>query len=198
MTAGGIATVAALTTPVLLRRIGCRVITINDNIDGTFPGRTSEPRPENLGPLSVAVQQERAAFGVAHDGDGDRAIFVDERGVVNSGDMSLTLVIGNKNYSSWSMRPWVALRAADIAFDEILIPLYTGDADKTLMWLHKAVEDRSFGITYLAVNPTFDDMRSDQRFVSLLKQMGLPIARPPQPPARVWSPSTSCSSKPTS
>lgn len=44
--------------------------------------------------------------------------------------MSLTLVIGNKNYSSWSMRPWVALRAAGIAFDEILIPLYTGDADK--------------------------------------------------------------------
>jgi glutathione S-transferase len=44
--------------------------------------------------------------------------------------MSLTLVIGNKNYSSWSMRPWVALRAAGIAFDEVSIPLYTGDADK--------------------------------------------------------------------
>lgn len=44
--------------------------------------------------------------------------------------MSLTLVIGNKNYSSWSMRPWVALRAAGIAFDEIVIPLYTGAADK--------------------------------------------------------------------
>jgi glutathione S-transferase len=44
--------------------------------------------------------------------------------------MSPTLVIGNKNYSSWSMRPWVALRAAGIAFDEVVIPLYTGDADK--------------------------------------------------------------------
>ena len=44
--------------------------------------------------------------------------------------MSMTLVIGNKNYSSWSMRPWVALRACDIAFDEVLIPLYTGAADK--------------------------------------------------------------------
>ena len=44
--------------------------------------------------------------------------------------MSLTLVIGNKNYSSWSMRPWVALKAANIAFDEVSIPLYTGDADK--------------------------------------------------------------------
>jgi glutathione S-transferase len=44
--------------------------------------------------------------------------------------MALTLVIGNKNYSSWSMRPWLALKAANIAFEEVSIPLYTGDADK--------------------------------------------------------------------
>jgi glutathione S-transferase len=44
--------------------------------------------------------------------------------------MALKLVIGNKNYSSWSMRPWLALRANDIAFDEIFIPLYTDEADK--------------------------------------------------------------------
>jgi phosphomannomutase/phosphoglucomutase len=84
--------VSCLTTPVLLRSIGCRVVTINDNIDGRFPGRTSEPRPENLGPLSELVRSERAAFGVAHDGDGDRAVFVDETGVVHSGDNSLTLI----------------------------------------------------------------------------------------------------------
>jgi glutathione S-transferase len=44
--------------------------------------------------------------------------------------MTLTLVIGNKNYSSWSMRPWLALTAGHIAFEEVFIPLYTGDADK--------------------------------------------------------------------
>ena len=45
--------------------------------------------------------------------------------------MTLKLVIGNKNYSSWSMRPWLALRASDIPFDEIFVPLYTDDpADK--------------------------------------------------------------------
>ena len=44
--------------------------------------------------------------------------------------MALKLVIGNKNYSSWSMRPWLALRANDIAFEEVFIPLYTGGADK--------------------------------------------------------------------
>src|SRR6201989_3501017 len=44
--------------------------------------------------------------------------------------MALTLVIGNKHYSSWSMRPWLALKACNIAFYEVSVPLYTGDADK--------------------------------------------------------------------
>jgi glutathione S-transferase len=44
--------------------------------------------------------------------------------------MALQLVIGNKNYSSWSMRPWLALRANNIAFEEVFISLYAGDAAK--------------------------------------------------------------------
>jgi glutathione S-transferase len=48
----------------------------------------------------------------------------------NCSETTLKLVIGNKNYSSWSMRPWLALRASHIAFEEIFIPLYTGEADK--------------------------------------------------------------------
>lgn len=44
---------------------------------------------------------------------------------------ALKLAIGNKNYSSWSMRPWLALRANDIPFAETVIPLYTDNpADK--------------------------------------------------------------------
>ncbi len=38
--------------------------------------------------------------------------------------MALKLIIGNKNYSSWSMRPWIAMKVAGIEFDETLIPLY--------------------------------------------------------------------------
>ena len=44
--------------------------------------------------------------------------------------MTLKLVIGNKNYSSWSMRPWLALRANNIPFEEIFVSLYSGEADK--------------------------------------------------------------------
>lgn len=38
--------------------------------------------------------------------------------------MSLTLIIGNKNYSSWSLRPWIALKVKGIPFNEKVIPLY--------------------------------------------------------------------------
>jgi glutathione S-transferase len=41
--------------------------------------------------------------------------------------MALALVIGNKNYSSWSLRPWLAMKAAGIAFDETLISLDARD-----------------------------------------------------------------------
>jgi glutathione S-transferase len=41
--------------------------------------------------------------------------------------MPLRLLIGNKNYSSWSLRPWLAMKAAGIAFEETLIPLGTPD-----------------------------------------------------------------------
>jgi glutathione S-transferase len=43
------------------------------------------------------------------------------------GAMALTLIIGNKNYSSWSLRPWIAMKAAGIPFDEELIPFETDD-----------------------------------------------------------------------
>ena len=84
--------VAALTTPKLLRKLGARVIGVNDVIDGEFPGRNSEPRPESLGALSKIVREEKADLGIAHDGDGDRAIFVDEKGIVQPGDRTLALI----------------------------------------------------------------------------------------------------------
>lgn len=47
--------------------------------------------------------------------------------------MSLTLVIGNKNYSSWSLRPWLFLKYHDIVFEEIRIPLYREDSKPKLL-----------------------------------------------------------------
>lgn len=41
--------------------------------------------------------------------------------------MALKLIIGNKNYSSWSFRPWIAMKAADIRFEETVISLEAAD-----------------------------------------------------------------------
>lgn len=71
---------AAATTPQILARLGCTVHTINAQMDGRFPGRLPEPSPEGLAPLSEMVKETGAAFGVAHDGDADRAVFIDDKG----------------------------------------------------------------------------------------------------------------------
>ncbi len=80
------------TSPALLSRLGVEVISLNGHPDGTFPGRPPEPVRENLGALLREVRASNAHLGVAHDGDADRAIFVDERGEYVFGDRSLALV----------------------------------------------------------------------------------------------------------
>jgi glutathione S-transferase len=47
--------------------------------------------------------------------------------------MALKLIIGNKNYSSWSMRPWIGLKAAGIPFDEEVIPLYVEGSKQKIL-----------------------------------------------------------------
>ena len=71
---------ACLTTPQILTEMGCRVITLNGVPDGTFPGRLPEPSPAGLKGLAELVISSGSAFGVAHDGDADRAVFIDENG----------------------------------------------------------------------------------------------------------------------
>ncbi len=93
--------VSALTTPILLSELGCKVLTINANVDGMFPGRPSEPRPDTIGSLMSLVRSSGADFGVALDGDGDRAIFVDETGEAHWGDRSMALILENH----WSTKP---------------------------------------------------------------------------------------------
>jgi len=84
--------VGALTAPYVLQELGCKVTTINANVDGTFPNRLSEPRPENLGDLASAVRAVKADVGIAYDGDADRAIFADEKGKIHWGDRTFALI----------------------------------------------------------------------------------------------------------
>lgn len=88
----GANSVGSLATPILLRQLGCRVISLNAQMDGMFPGRDPEPIPENLEMLAQAVKAVGADFGVAHDGDADRATFVDEKGNILWGDQSFAIM----------------------------------------------------------------------------------------------------------
>jgi phosphomannomutase / phosphoglucomutase len=76
----------ALVAPIIAQKLGCKVLTLNANIDGNFPGRGSEPTPTNLSTLTSLVKSTNADFGVAYDGDGDRSIFCDENGQIIWGD----------------------------------------------------------------------------------------------------------------
>src|SRR2546427_419989 len=82
----------AVTAPLLCRELGCEFIVINEKIDGSFPGRGSEPTPQNLTKLASAVTRSKADFGIAFDGDGDRSIFCDEKGNILTGDRSALLL----------------------------------------------------------------------------------------------------------
>ena len=79
-------------TPYLLRSLGCRVLTLNAQPDGAFPGRLPEPTPDHLGDLMRLVSEVHADLGVAHDGDADRATFVDDKGAFVVGDKALALL----------------------------------------------------------------------------------------------------------
>ncbi len=83
---------ACFTTPFLLRKLGCEVITMNCQPDGFFPGRNPEPTEPNLKELIEVVKATGADLGVAHDGDADRTICIDEEGNFVFGDKSFALV----------------------------------------------------------------------------------------------------------
>lgn len=90
--------VTALTTPRALKELGAKVLSINCDIG--MPYRAYEPTQESLQDLMEIVKAVKADFGVAHDGDGDRTIIIDEKGDFVAGDISaifLTNYIAEKH-----------------------------------------------------------------------------------------------------
>jgi phosphomannomutase/phosphoglucomutase len=85
-----------LTSPRFFRRLGCKVVTVNAQPDGHFPGRDPEPVPKNLADLGRLVRSTNADVGIAHDGDADRAIFYDEHGEYVEGDATLAALAAAK------------------------------------------------------------------------------------------------------
>ncbi|RAW45067.1 phosphoglucosamine mutase [Halorubrum sp. 48-1-W] len=117
---------ASTSSPRIYRELGCEVLTVNATPDGHFPGRDSEPVPENLTALSRLVATSDADVGIAHDGDADRAVFVDETGAVVDGDTSFAALADD------ALRPGEAVVSA-VNVSQRLVDVCDGnDADLEL------------------------------------------------------------------
>jgi phosphoglucosamine mutase len=75
--------------PRIFQALGCKIVTINVQPDGYFPGRSPEPDEGSLAELCKMTKQLRAEAGFAYDGDGDRMVAVTERGDFASFDQTL-------------------------------------------------------------------------------------------------------------
>ena len=82
---------AGTITAEVLYDLGCDVQTVNGQPDGRFPGRPSEPTAETLETLETVLAGTDAAVGIAHDGDADRMVAVDETGAFVPKDVLLAL-----------------------------------------------------------------------------------------------------------
>lgn len=82
-----------VSAPDLCKMLQCKTFLVNPKIDGSFPGRGSEPTPQNLSELSESVIENNADVGIAFDGDGDRSIFCDDKGNILTGDKSALVLM---------------------------------------------------------------------------------------------------------
>jgi len=87
---------ASVETPEILRTLGCDVIELNCLPSGMF-ARPSEPGEANLTRLKETVKEAGADLGLAHDGDADRMMAVDDLGRFIQGDKLLLLLAGSLN-----------------------------------------------------------------------------------------------------
>ncbi|MDD3753276.1 MAG: phosphoglucosamine mutase [Methanobacterium sp.] len=86
---------ASYLSPLILRKAGCQVVSLNAQPDGFFPGRNPEPSAANLQELMNVVKAIGADLGIAHDGDADRMVAVDENGQMADFDKLLALISAN-------------------------------------------------------------------------------------------------------
>ncbi|HID05417.1 MAG TPA: phosphomannomutase/phosphoglucomutase [Aigarchaeota archaeon] len=79
--------------PRIFSGLRVEVVGINDNPDGYFRGHPPEPNEETLKPLQRLVVEMGCDFGVGFDGDADRAVFIDDRGRLLEGDVTLAVFV---------------------------------------------------------------------------------------------------------
>jgi phosphomannomutase/phosphoglucomutase len=86
--------VPGLIAPLLFERLGCEVIPLFCELDGSFPNHHPDPtKPKNMRQLADQVILQKADLGIAFDGDGDRLGLVTNKGETVSNDKLLMLLV---------------------------------------------------------------------------------------------------------
>jgi phosphomannomutase / phosphoglucomutase len=173
------------TSPHLLRRLGCRVISMNGHLDGTFPGHLSEPTEANMQDLIRTVPAVGADIGIGHDGDADRAVFVDANGRFVPGEEMLALMAGDAVQrarggvvvspvsASQSVEDAVRPHGGSVVYTRVGSPAVTHE-----MEAQKAVfggEDNG-GLIFPKFQYARDGGMSAAGVLDLLARVGLPLA----------------------
>lgn len=85
--------VCGLVAPEVLRRIGCEVVELHCDLDGTFPHHLPNPEDEaNVEDVKQEVLRCHADIGIAFDGDGDRLGLIDEKGQYREADYAIIML----------------------------------------------------------------------------------------------------------
>jgi phosphomannomutase len=109
-----------LAAPKIFSALGLDVIELFTEPDPEFPNRPSEVSSENIGALKQKVVGEKADFGVAFDGDGDRAAIVDDKGRVITNEVGIVL---GKQLLKKRKGPVIATVTCSMLVEKVLAPL---------------------------------------------------------------------------
>ncbi len=174
-----------LTAPTVAQRLGCRVYTVNAELDGRFPGRESEPRPDNLGALRELVKATGADMGVAFDGDADRSMFLDERGEVLWGDRSFALVAADfmaKHRGARVVTPVSSSRAitdvVEAAGGSVMLTR-VGSVDISRAMVEHGIEfggEETGGVMYGPHHPVRDGSMTMALILGIMADRGRPLS----------------------
>ncbi|MEJ2775729.1 phosphoglucosamine mutase [Sulfolobaceae archaeon RB850M] len=122
--------VGALSTPLVARALGCKIYTLNGNLDSLFPARQPEPTFESLKDTAVVARSLKVNLAVAHDGDADRAIFIDSEGRIQWGDRSGTLL----SYWAHVKNPNLPKRVVTAVSSSSLVEEYLSKYSMEVVW----------------------------------------------------------------
>jgi phosphomannomutase len=104
----------------IIERLGIDVERLYFEPDGRFPNHEADPlKVENLADVSKAVRSHSADLGVAFDGDGDRAVFVDEHGEPISADLATAMIARHLLAKNPGARILYDLRSSRVVAEEI-------------------------------------------------------------------------------